>query len=480
MDADPNRRQATDRVCDAFIRALLDRAALLRLPELFREIHPEALYQLRNREGVSVTALRTSSLDREQLVKIMTYRLAQYAAIDFVDRQVICQEGLEHEPLDSVSPDDVHVLVGSADEGELLCYMTIRSAPAAPPGATLRQSERPLFPVEQLFGHGVFNRLRILPDLPVTRVRELGRFVKNHGLPALDERICRAPVETGAALIGLLIGPLNTEIEACVGDIEEGGALKNLKYLRVPLVVLHGVVPYATDDAYLRPHVQSSLVYPFAFLVSDLSSAVSRLDAIERALTLPGKKGLIALLALRGQATGGRSSLEPTEGLAPLNEAAVLRSAVPMDARRRLLDRGEWLRGNPLFSGLSRAEAAVLGTFLEQRKAAVGDVVVRQGEAGDSLYLIEGGRAAVRIGSQRGRPVTIAQLGPGDYFGEIALVAGGERTADVVAQEPLTLLRLTADAYERYLSRLADVERHLTRTALERTRQMLRSKRSHL
>src|SRR5262249_16656956 len=152
--------------------------------------------------------------------------------------------------------------------------------------------------------------------------------VKNQRLPAFDERLCRAPVEACAALFGLLIGPLNSEIEACVGDIEEGGARKNMEFFHTPLVVVHGVVPYASDDAYLRPHVQSSEVYPFAFLVSDLSPAIPRLDAVERALSLPGKRGLMALLELRRAQGTARSSLEPAGGLAPLNDAAVPQAGV--------------------------------------------------------------------------------------------------------------------------------------------------------
>jgi hypothetical protein len=50
-----------------YVRDLLDRAAAVRLPELFASPHPDALYQLPNRHGVSVVALRTSSLSQEQL-----------------------------------------------------------------------------------------------------------------------------------------------------------------------------------------------------------------------------------------------------------------------------------------------------------------------------------------------------------------------------------------------------------------------------
>jgi CRP-like cAMP-binding protein len=54
-------------------------------------------------------------------------------------------------------------------------------------------------------------------------------------------------------------------------------------------------------------------------------------------------------------------------------------------------------------------------------------------------------------------------------------VTGGERTADVIATTPMTLLRLTRDAYARYLAHLVDVESEVTRTALTRTRDTLRA-----
>lgn len=473
-DRETSQTQADPR-CEAFIRCLLDKAARQRLPELFTGEHPDALYYIRNRNGVSVIALRTPSLSQDQLIKIMTYRLAQYVAINFVDARMVYEAGMEHEPLSSVSKDEVNVIAGSAETGQILCYMAIKGGVDAPLSMKLRTPDRPLFPVEKLFGWGIYNRLKILPDLPLARVRELGRFVKNQRLDPLNELVSRAPVETGVALFRLLIGPLREEIEACIGDIEEGVAKKNMDFFYVPLVVIHGVVPYAEEDAYLWPHVQSSTVYPFAFLVSDLSVATQRLGEIERALDQPGKQGLIALLALKRDLQSAESSLEPPEGLAPLTDAVVPQKGVPMQARRRWLDMGEWLRTTNLFSSLSSAEAAVLGTFMERRAAAAGDITVRQGEAGDDLYLIEAGQAKVQIRSRTGQPVTVATLGPGDYFGEIALVTGGQRTADVIARTPMTLLRLTNNAYSQYLAHMVEVENRLTRTALSRIKETLKT-----
>jgi CRP-like cAMP-binding protein len=101
-------------------------------------------------------------------------------------------------------------------------------------------------------------------------------------------------------------------------------------------------------------------------------------------------------------------------------------------------------------------------------------VIVRQGETGDDMYLIESGTAEVRISQGLAEGVTVATLGPGDFFGEIALLTGEERIADVVAAEPMTLLRLNRDSYDRYLAHAAEVEQQMTRAAMSRTRETTR------
>lgn len=112
---------------------------------------------------------------------------------------------------------------------------------------------------------------------------------------------------------------------------------------------------------------------------------------------------------------------------------------------------------------------------MERCSAAVGEVIIRQRETTDDLYLIEVGQAVVQVGGRDGQPVTLATLGPGDYFGEIALITGVERTADVIALTAMTLLRLSGDAYVRYLDRLVEVDQQLTREALRRTHKTLRT-----
>ena len=139
-----------------------------------------------------------------------------------------------------------------------------------------------------------------------------------------------------------------------------------------------------------------------------------------------------------------------------------------MDERRQWLDSGRWLRRTSVFQSLSVAEAAVLGTFMERQTVAAGDTIIRQGEAGDDLYLIQAGHAQIQVVGPTGQRTIVAERGPGDCLGEIAVVTGGERTADVIALTPMTLMRLSHDAYARYLAHVVEVDNQLTNTALTR------------
>ena len=64
-----------------------------------------------------------------------------------------------------------------------------------------------------------------------------------------------------------------------------------------------------------------------------------------------------------------------------------------------------------------------------------------------------------------GESRAVATIGAGDYFGEIGVLSGGARIADVVAVVPTSLLRLSKDDYERYLSQVVEVDHELERTA---------------
>jgi CRP-like cAMP-binding protein len=112
----------------------------------------------------------------------------------------------------------------------------------------------------------------------------------------------------------------------------------------------------------------------------------------------------------------------------------------------------------PLFRELSPAELDLLLARLVPLEVRPGETIIRQGELGQRFYLIRSGTVEVERDGAR-----LAQLGPGEAFGEIALLLDVPRTATVTASEPTRLLALEArdfrDLLAGYLGRAGDLER---------------------
>jgi CRP/FNR family cyclic AMP-dependent transcriptional regulator len=92
----------------------------------------------------------------------------------------------------------------------------------------------------------------------------------------------------------------------------------------------------------------------------------------------------------------------------------------------------------PLFSGCSRKDLQTIARVVKDIDHADGVVIAREGEPGVGLFVIVDGTAEVTIGGSKK-----ASLGPGDFFGEIALLDGGPRTATVTATSDIQMLGLT-------------------------------------
>ena len=98
----------------------------------------------------------------------------------------------------------------------------------------------------------------------------------------------------------------------------------------------------------------------------------------------------------------------------------------------------ELLQRVPLFSELDRRELERLARSFKERSYSAGDTVAAEGAGGVGFFVIADGQARVSVhGDQRGT------LGPGDYFGELALIDQGERTATVTAESDLRCFGLT-------------------------------------
>jgi CRP/FNR family cyclic AMP-dependent transcriptional regulator len=92
----------------------------------------------------------------------------------------------------------------------------------------------------------------------------------------------------------------------------------------------------------------------------------------------------------------------------------------------------------PMFSGCTRKELAIIARAAKEVSHREGTVIAREGERGIGLFLILDGQCSVSIGGKER-----SKLGPGSFFGEIALLDGGPRTATVSAVTDVRLLGLT-------------------------------------
>ena len=98
----------------------------------------------------------------------------------------------------------------------------------------------------------------------------------------------------------------------------------------------------------------------------------------------------------------------------------------------------DMLRSVPLFADLEKKELESIADTMRQRTFPAGETVTREGSSGVGFFIVESGTAEVTVdGQPRGT------IGPGDHFGEIALLTGSERTATIVAQSELQCYGMT-------------------------------------
>src|SRR5574343_1931397 len=129
------------------------------------------------------------------------------------------------------------------------------------------------------------------------------------------------------------------------------------------------------------------------------------------------------------------------------------------------------LRSLPLFSGLDEVELEKLSKVSGRRRVERGAFVVRAGESTDSLYILLTGRAKVTNHDEEGREIILAWLGPGESFGEMGLIDGSPRSANVVAVEASELLFLSKEAFQRCLQDNFQVAQKLMKTLVLRLRE---------
>ena len=117
----------------------------------------------------------------------------------------------------------------------------------------------------------------------------------------------------------------------------------------------------------------------------------------------------------------------------------------------------------PLFASLAADQLQGLAGFATLRQEPAGARIVEEGVPGFAMFVVEEGTALVRSGG-----VELARLGPGDFFGEIAVLGEGWRTATVTALSPLTVVVMVGRDFRMFERELPDVHERLHEVMAER------------
>jgi voltage-gated potassium channel len=124
----------------------------------------------------------------------------------------------------------------------------------------------------------------------------------------------------------------------------------------------------------------------------------------------------------------------------------------------------------PLFAELSKRQLARVASVAEEKADPEGRVLMEAGQPGKAIHVITSGKVKV----MKGRKAE-AELGPGDFFGELALLDGEARTRTIVAATPLESIRIERPAFRGLLKREPDLAIALLEGMARRTRKILDS-----
>ena len=128
------------------------------------------------------------------------------------------------------------------------------------------------------------------------------------------------------------------------------------------------------------------------------------------------------------------------------------------------------LRHVDLFADVPQPVLATLAGTMQRKLFDAGTVIFLRGDPGTSLYLIHTGRVRIGLSSAGGKEVTLTLLGPGDFFGDLALLDGAPRSADAMAYEACELFVLQRSDFMTQLDRQPQLAKELLSVMSRRLR----------
>lgn len=134
------------------------------------------------------------------------------------------------------------------------------------------------------------------------------------------------------------------------------------------------------------------------------------------------------------------------------------------------LDPLDVLRAVPLFQQVPEADLVAFARLVRERRESRGSLILSQGDRGDALFLIRSGQVKVSVVADDGREVILSVLGPGNFFGELALLDDAPRSAHVTAMEDTVLLQLHREDFRNRLTLSPELSISLLRELSQRLR----------
>ena len=128
------------------------------------------------------------------------------------------------------------------------------------------------------------------------------------------------------------------------------------------------------------------------------------------------------------------------------------------------------LEKNPLWAGLDRKDLEAIIKVSEERKFGIGDIILGKGEGGVGFYLIMDGLVDVKSGSK-----ILAKLGPGQFFGEMAVLDNQPRSADVIAAEPSRCFIISEWSFKALISENPRIALKMLQELVRRLRDISKS-----
>src|SRR5438477_4356070 len=128
----------------------------------------------------------------------------------------------------------------------------------------------------------------------------------------------------------------------------------------------------------------------------------------------------------------------------------------------------ELLQSMDIFAELTDDELSKIARLLKEHKVRENETVFTQGDPGDSLYIVLQGRIRIATSDNYGRERVLAFYGPGEFFGDMAVLTGAPRSATATASTDVRLLHLRKDDFDMLVATSVGIMRGMLRVMVER------------